>query len=106
MLIQGGMISSGRFSTVSVVGAYWISSIRSLRNTTLPGVTAMFSPTLNFVSSVMRMRSWPLPRSRSASRFDRPFSRFSPPVSAVRRSTSGLVIRKLDGLIASTNWRV
>ena len=46
MLIQGGTISSGRFSTFSVVGAYWISCIRSFWKTTLPGVTAMFSPTL------------------------------------------------------------
>ena len=105
MLIQGGKISSGRFSTFSVVGVYWISCIRSFWYTTLPGVTAMFSPTLN-ASSVMLMRSLPLPRSRSASRLLRPFSRFSPPVSAVLRSTSGLVIRKLDGLIASTNCRV
>ena len=44
MLIQGGMISSGRRCTFSVVGVYWISCIRSFWNTTLPGVLAMFSP--------------------------------------------------------------
>ena len=38
--------------------------------------------------------------------FDRPFTRFSPPVSSVSRSTSGLVIAKFEGAIASTNWRV
>jgi hypothetical protein len=99
-------MTSGRLSTVSVAGAYWMSCIRSFWKTTLPGDTAMFSPTRNLESSVMRMRSLPLPRSRSFRRCERPFSRFSPPVSAVFRSTSGLVRRKLDGLIASTNCRV
>ena len=37
MLIQGGMISSGRWWTCSVVGAYWISCISSFWKTTLPG---------------------------------------------------------------------
>ena len=69
MLIQGGMISSGRRFTVSVVGAYWISCIRSFWKTTLPGVVAMFSPILNAVMSVMLIASRPLPRSRSSSRF-------------------------------------
>ena len=47
MLIWGGMISSGTGQTWSVVGAYWISSIISLRNTTAPFEVARFSPTLN-----------------------------------------------------------
>ena len=40
-------ISTGSGCTVSVVGAYWISSISSLRKITWPSVTATFSPTLN-----------------------------------------------------------
>ena len=77
MLIQGGMISSGRFAAFSVVGVYWISWIRSFWNTTLPGVTAMFLPTSKASMSVMLILSWPLPRSRSSSRFCKPFTRFS-----------------------------
>ena len=46
MLICGGMISSGVALTFSVVGAYWISSIISVRNTTAPGEVAIFSPIL------------------------------------------------------------
>ena len=38
MLIQGGTISSGRFSTVAVDGAYWMSCMRSFWKITLPGV--------------------------------------------------------------------
>ncbi len=69
-------------------------------------MVAMFSPTVNASVSVILMESLPLPRSRSSSRLSRPFTRFSPPDSMVVRSTSGLVMTKLDGAIASTNWRV
>ncbi len=41
----------------------------------------------------MLIASWPLPRSRSSSRFSSPLTRFSPPLSIVARSTSGLVSR-------------
>ena len=51
MLIQGGTISSGRLNTSVVVGEYWISSIRSLRMMTLPGVAAMLTPSMNFEES-------------------------------------------------------
>ena len=44
-MIQAGTISTGSAWTVRVVGAYWISSISRLRNTTLPGVTATRWPT-------------------------------------------------------------
>ena len=44
-MIQAGTISTGSACTVVVVGVYWISSISSLRNTTLPGVTASVLPT-------------------------------------------------------------
>ena len=47
MLIQGGTISSGRLSTFSVVGAYWMSCIRSFWKITLPGVIARLRPTSN-----------------------------------------------------------
>ena len=39
-------MSSGRLNTVGVVGAYWISSISSLRKTTLPGVDGKIAPDL------------------------------------------------------------
>ncbi|MNR55732.1 hypothetical protein D3C85_1761650 [compost metagenome] len=55
MLTQGGTISSGFSYTSPVVGVYWISSIRSLRNTTSPGVQAMFLPISNLVSSDIEM---------------------------------------------------
>ena len=46
-MIQAGTISTGSARTVSVTGAYWISSIRWLRKMTLPGVVATFQPILN-----------------------------------------------------------
>ena len=99
-------MSSGRLRTTSVVGTYWMSCIRSFSKTTLPGVTATFSPSLNFSRSVILIRSRPWPRSRSSSMFESPCTRFSPPVSTVRRATSGFVIAKLVGARASMNWRV
>jgi hypothetical protein len=51
-LIHGGKISSGVAPTFSVVGLYWISWNIGVSNTTLPGVAAMFSPTLKACSSV------------------------------------------------------
>ena len=96
------MISSGWRNTSVVDGAYWISCISSFWNTTLPGEVATFWPTLNAFSSVMLM--WP--RSMSPSRLDRPLTRFWPPLARVSRSTCGLVAAKLDGLSASTYWRV
>jgi hypothetical protein len=44
-MIHAGTISIGSGRTVSVAGAYWISSMTLLRNTTLPAVAATFSPT-------------------------------------------------------------
>ena len=47
----------GTCRTVSVVGAYWISSKTSVRWTTDPGVAAIFTPTVNFeVSTLAGMR--------------------------------------------------
>jgi hypothetical protein len=51
------MINSGRRNTVSVVGAYWMSCINSFWKTTLPGVVATFSPSLNASRSVIRGRN-------------------------------------------------
>src|SRR3546814_1798638 len=56
----------------------------------------MLRPTSKAFSSTILIFSLPLPRSRSSSRFSRPFTRFSPLLSAVARSTSGLVSRKFD----------
>ncbi len=44
-MIHAGTIRMGSACTRGVVGVYWISSISSLRSTTLPGVTARFLPT-------------------------------------------------------------
>ena len=100
MLIQGGTISSGRWWTCSVLGAYWISCISSFWNTTLPGEVATFLPTAKASSSLMLICRRPLPRSRSSSRCCRPSSRFWPPVSLALRSTAGLVSTKFDGATA------
>src|ERR1041385_4590481 len=48
----------------------------------------MFSPTRNASMSVILIRSFPFPRSRSVSRLLSPLIRFSPPVSAVLRKTA------------------
>ncbi len=79
------------------------SSISSLRNTTLPGAVAMFSPTLNGVKSVWLIDSWPPPRSRSAAKFSMPLTRLSPLVAITSRIAAGLEIRKFDGEKASVS---
>ena len=43
-MIQLGTMNTGSACTVGVAGAYWISSTRWLRCTTLPGVTATSTP--------------------------------------------------------------
>ena len=53
-MIQAGTITIGSGRTRSVAGAYWMISARRVRRTTLPGVTATVSPTLN--ASVPRRR--------------------------------------------------
>ncbi len=106
MLIQGGMMSSGRFATLGVVGSYWMSWRRSFWKTTLPGVVAMLTPSSNAFGSVIEILSWPLPRSMSSRRLWRPLTRFCPPVAIVSRNTSGLVSAKFDGASASMYCRV
>ncbi len=106
MLIQGGMMTSGLAWTFSVSGAYWMSWMRSFSKTTDPGETAVLRPTSKASMSVWRIRSLPLPRSRSASIILRPRTRLSPFCSTVASSTSGFSAKKLAGFIASTNCRV
>ena len=103
-MIHDGTISTGSGCTVRVPGAYWISSISRLRYTTLPGVTAMFSPTRN--SSVPTGRHAACLRIASSHALAAPLHRLSPPVRSVSCSTSGLVARKFDGETMSSNWRV
>ncbi|MNC87840.1 hypothetical protein D3C83_36020 [compost metagenome] len=78
----------------------------SFWNTTFPGVVAMLTPSLNALSSVMRVLTSPPPRARSSSRLFNPLTRFCPPLATVSRSTSGLVNRKLLGESASMYCRV
>lgn len=106
MLIQGGTISSGFLSTLSVLGVYCSSCIISVSNTTLPGVVATFLPSSKAVVSVILTRRLPPPSSTSRSRLLRPLSRFWPWLLTVSRKTSGLVIAKFDGDRASMYWRV
>ncbi len=97
--MHGGTIRSGRFATRDVVASYWISSISSLRNTTLPGVTARLRPTSNADSSLIVMR----PLATSPMKLRKPSITLAPSVSIARASTSGLVAGKFVGATASTN---
>ena len=100
MLIQGGMISSGRFSTLSVTGVYWMSCINSFWKITLPGVIARFLPTANFDASDWRILRLPPPASMSSASMLMPRTRFSAFDESVSRITSGLVSTKFDGATA------
>ncbi len=97
------MISTGCAWTVGVAGVYCSSSIRSLRSTTLPGVTASSWPGRNVTPSCGGLPAAPASRSRHQS--VTPPARFAPPVSTVRLSTSGLVQTKLVGLTTSSACR-
>ena len=94
-MIHGGTISTGSAKTVGVCGVYWISSIRRLRKTTLPGVMATSLPGLNpfksFDAEPFRRRNV------SCHWFCAPCNRLAPPLLSVACSTSGLVQRKFDG---------
>ena len=100
MLIHGGLASTGTERTCGVCGAYWMSSIRSFLNTTLPGVAARFSPTRNGRVSTWRGR--PLLLSTSSTKWLAPATRLAPPVSNIRFSAAGLVSRKFVGASASS----
>ena len=97
-MIQAGTISSGSSRTCGVVGAYWISSISSLRNTTLPSVTAMFSAILK--SSRPFNFSPRASRARSSARSEAPATKLAPAVRQAASRTVGLVQAKLTGASA------
>ena len=71
--------------TVAVVGAYWMSSIRLLRNTTWPGVTATSRPTTKFSAPAGGAPVSVRPMSWIA--WVAPWTRLVPPLVSVRRST-------------------
>jgi hypothetical protein len=102
-MIQAGTMSTGSACTSRVVGVYWISSIRSLRSTTLPGVAARLPPTSKL--SVPAGAAPSVVRRRSSSQFSKPRSRFWPCSFCVRASNSGLLARWLDGDAASSASR-
>ncbi len=102
-MIQAGTISTGSACTSAVAGAYWMSSTRRLRSTTLPGVTATSRPTTK--SSVPAGGAPPTRRSKSSTAWMAPRTRFMPPLACVWRSTTGLVGRKLPGENRSRSWR-
>ena len=82
MFIHGGITSNGVRCTCPVLGAYWISCMRSFWKTTLPGVMARFRPTSKASSSLVLIFSWPPLSARSEIRLFRPSIRFLPPDSA------------------------
>ena len=64
-------------STFSVVGAYWMSCIRSFWKITLPGVIARLRPTSNIEVSVWRIFRSPPPASMSSASMCMPRARLS-----------------------------
>ena len=84
------------------IGTLFVVSVLIFAGTQLlPGDVATFLPTSNAFSSAMLICRRPRPRSRSASRWSRPSSRFWPPVSLALRRTVGLVRMKPIGLSAT-----
>ncbi len=101
MLIWGGISTRGRSPTVSVAGAYWISSITASRWTTAPGVAATLAP-----MSKGRGSTWdgmPPLLTRSRARFRSPLTRFWPRVWIVRLMAAGLPARVFVGAAASVS---
>ncbi|MNT49739.1 hypothetical protein D3C72_1866110 [compost metagenome] len=90
-MIHAGTMRIGSGWTVSVVGVYWISSIRRFFSTTLPGVTATSRPTTKF--SVPAGGLPAAMRSKSSRAWSMPRTRLAPPLSTVRCSTAGLLGR-------------
>ena len=101
LLIHGGTTTSGRACTVSVVGAYWMSSMSSFRYTTEPLLAATLTPTVNAFLSTSAGR--PLLSRASSMTLRAPRCRFCPPVFIVSSITAGLRNGKFVGLIASQN---
>ena len=88
-MIQAGTMRMGSGCTVSVVGVYWISSIRRFCSTTLPGVMPTSRPTTKFsvpAGGLPVARRW-----KSSAAFCMPRIRLAPPCCSVRCSTTGLV---------------
>src|SRR5437868_11993156 len=104
-MIQAGTIRTGSGCTFSVVGTYWISSISSLRNTTLPRDVATVFPTTKS-PVVTGPRPADTRRIQSLQKFRQPHAKLLPPLSNVLRSTSGLVAAKLEGDITSSICRI
>ena len=100
MLIQGGTISSGRLSTVSVDGAYWMSCISSFWKITLPGVIARLRADLERLGVGLPDLEVAAPASMSSASMCMPRTRLSALLLKVSRSSSGLVSTKFDGEIA------
>ena len=71
--------------------------MRSLRNTTLPGVFAMLTPTSKRSGSDWRILSSPRPASMSSASIFMPRTRLAPFSWIVVRMSSGFVARKFEG---------
>ena len=91
-MIQAGTISTGSAPTWASSGH--TGSVRStaLRNTTLPGVQARSTPTMNPLSA-----GSPLAVFRSRRRLRSPAARLAPPLARVASITSGFSQGTLDG---------
>src|SRR4051794_6383975 len=103
-MIQAGTISTGSGCTLAVVGSYWINSISSLRNTTLPRDDATVSPTTKS-SALTGSLPAETTRIQSLQKFCQPDTKFAPPLCCAFFSTSGLVAAKFDGDSTSSIWR-
>ena len=102
-MIHEGTISTGSAYTSGVVGVYWISSMRWLRNTTFPGVTATSLPTSK--PSTPAGASSSARRCASSKKFMAPRHRLAPPLALMASSTSGLVQTKFEGDHMSSHCR-
>ena len=71
-------MTSGRLSTVSVVGAYWMTWQRRSRRRPCPASTARFSPSLKASMADWRIFRLPPPALMSSARKCMPRTRFSP----------------------------
>ena len=98
------MIRIGSADTFAVVGSYWISSMRSLRNTTLPGVTATLRPTSK-ASAPAGGRPASV-RSTSSLQLEAPRTRLRPPSFVVLAMLTGLSHGMLLGETMSIAARV
>lgn len=98
-MIQAGTISTGSGCTMSVVGLYWINSIKWVRSTTFPGVAASTSPSGKSGCGPDVLLA---PFASPSQTLCIPRNRLSPPVSRARASTSGFRCGKFGGAAASS----